>query len=98
MFQPISCVQLIPGETYRIKIKTQTYKGTYSECMINQFYKFINVKNVNVKCLHYDSLYFQDANFYIFVSQKTKIQNEMERRGVNKIIGTIIGDECFRWY
>jgi len=37
------------------------------------------------------------SNFYEFVSQKARIQSDMERRAVNQIIRRILGDNCFEW-
>ena len=36
-------------------------------------------------------------DFYRFVSQKSRIQSDMEHRAVNMIISRLLGDNCFEW-
>ena len=106
MFQKVKPSELIPGKKYKIElnsypdIKPQYYKANYYYCTFDGYYKFINVKHMNIKSLKYDSLYFQETNtnIYMFISEKKQIQDAMERRAVNKLIGNIIGDLCFVWY
>lgn len=38
-----------------------------------------------------------EETFYEFVSQKSRIQSDMEHRAVNKIVQIILGDPYFQW-
>ena len=45
-----------------------------------------------------EGCYFNNHHsYYRLVSQKEKIQSDMERRAVNLIVRRLIGDECFSW-
>ena len=98
-FQIVPCHKLIGGQKYKIQLPNATYKGTYEFETFDGYYRCIHLTDITEnKTIHmYGSMYFSKANFYKFVSQKTRIQNAMEQRAVNKIIGQIIGDPCFRW-
>jgi hypothetical protein len=43
------------------------------------------------------TLFSSTSKFYKFVSQKTRIQFDMERRSVNMIVRRLIGDDYFEW-
>ena len=45
-----------------------------------------------------DGCYFNHHHsYYRLVSQKDKIQTDMERRAVNTFVRRLIGDDCFEW-
>ena len=45
-----------------------------------------------------EGCYFgEDQRYYRLVSQKEKIQSNMERRAVNTFVRRLIGDDCFEW-
>jgi hypothetical protein len=99
-FRIVPCDKLIRGQKYKIQLPNATYKGTYEYQTFDGYYRCIHLTDITEnKSIHkmYGSMYFSKAMFYNFVSQKTRIQNAMERRALNKIIGKIIGDPYFRW-
>ena len=98
MFEHVPSDQLIPGKEYKIQVRNETYKGTYQSTTVDGYFRFIHLTETN-KHKKYSSLCFSKAyaKFYRFVPQKDQIQNAMERRAINKMIGQIIGDPCFMW-
>ena len=98
MFERVPSDQLIRGEKYLVQLPNANYKGRYEYITYDGYYKCIdltdttNHKKYTALCL---SRGF--TKFYRFVSQKARIQNAMEQRAVNKLIGQLIGDPCFTW-
>ena len=102
MFHQIPVELLKPFERYKIAGGKCEYYGTF----IGVFYfphdhveyaEFVRVFN-KTTCVHVDSkLFSPSCMFYRFISQKAKIQSQMEKRALNLIIRKIIGDENFMW-
>lgn len=44
-----------------------------------------------------DCYFNHHHSYYRLVSQKDKIQSDMERRAVNALVRRLIGDDCFEW-
>ena len=62
-----------------------------------EYAEFVRVFN-KTTCVYLDSkLFSPSCMFYRFISQKAKIQSDMEHRAVNIIISGIIGDTHFIW-
>jgi len=92
MFQWIEPSELCPEEKYKIiaeKVYTGIYKG---ECWHNN--KTLIFDNVCGGCPRY---FLKTFKFYRFVSQKAKIQSDMEQRALHLILRKIIGDNHFIW-
>jgi hypothetical protein len=97
MFQQIEVSELCYNQKYKI-FSDKTYIGIYKgKCWSDEKYlSFINInKHPSHKLNH--RYFLTSHNFYRFVSQKAKIQSDMEHRAVNLIISRIIGDEHFIW-
>jgi hypothetical protein len=101
MFQLVDPYELQYKQTYKI-VANQEYKGRFKGDFYfrdnNEMYlEFDHAYNLtwNVCC---EPLFFLSTRaFYRFVSQKARIQWDMERRAVNKIVRRLIGDDCFEW-
>ena len=103
MFQPIE-LPLVFGQTYKILAEHDghEYKGKfkqyYSYPRINKLYLEFNYAYDMTTQTDIDyTLFSSTSTFYKFVSQKARIQSDMERRAVNLIIRRLIGDDCFEW-
>ena len=101
MFQLVDPYELQYHHTYKI-IANHEYKGRFkgdfyfrdNDEMYLEFDHAYNITN-RVSC---EPLFFLSSRlFYQFVSQKARIQSDMERRAVNQIVRRLIGDEHFKW-
>ncbi len=92
MFQQIDSYHLCYNQKYKIVCYDETYTGFYKKNIGLDTLEFVNVN----KC-PYHYLFSHTHEFYRFVSQKAKIQSDMEHRAVNLIISRIIGDTHFIW-
>ena len=97
MFQQIEPDQLQYNEKYKI-VGNNTYFGFYKGTMwIYPFYvEFEKVRSLTYK-YEQPCLFSQRQLFYKFVSQKERIQWDMELRAVNQIIRRVLGDDHFSW-
>ena len=108
MFQPIE--ELEYNQTYKIVADHDDheymigheYKGKFKEYYsyprINQYYlMFDHVYDITTQTDRDYLLFSSTSKFYKFVSQKARIQSDMERRAVNLIVRRLIGDDCFEW-
>lgn len=98
MFERVPFDELIQGEEYKIQLPNANYKGTYDSTTFDGYYRCVGLTDIS-KHKKYTSLCFSRGyvKFYRFVPQKDRIQNAMEQRAVNKMVGEIIGDPCFMW-
>jgi hypothetical protein len=97
MFQPVKDTELYYNQKYKIVSYDTTYTGIYKgKYWRDELYlEFINVRD-SIK--NYPHRYFLPSRMiYRFVSQKAKIQSDMEHRALNLIISGIIGDTHFIW-
>jgi len=100
MFQPISADDLHYNKKYKIS-GLHDYSGIYKgKVWYNElFLEFHNVRNLTCK----DEIYLHTRVFlpcrlfYEFVSQKERIQWDMELRALNQIIRRVLGDDHFSW-
>jgi hypothetical protein len=97
MFQPVDSDNLYYNQKYKI-VADDEYSGIYKgKFWSNDLYlEFDDVCNLSRN--YYSPRYFMPTRkFYKFVSQKARIQSDMEHRAVNKIVGGLIGDAYFKW-
>jgi hypothetical protein len=98
MFRPIEPDNLHYNRKYKIE-GTYDYSGIYigKIWVGNQDYLQFN----DCRPLHLttkSTKYFLPCRaYYEFVSQKARIQSEMERRAVSLIVRRVIGDDYFKW-
>ena len=84
---------------YKIIGKCQYY-GTFHGIIIDNqinYLIFVNVHNETVKLDIPSKLFVSTCNFCEFVSQKARIQSDMEMRAVNLVLRKITGDKYFKW-
>ena len=91
MFVPIDQSRLVSGTKYKIVddyVRTGIYqKSIFGHCFI-----------VTNEVGHPDAkIFYTKPTYYEFVSQKSRIQSDMERRAVSLIVRRLIGDDCFEW-
>lgn len=92
MFQPIEVSDMYYNRKYKIETEYGVYSGIYKgKIWHEQLYLEFEIPNCSFK------YFLPTRNFYQFVSQKKRIQSDMERRAVNTIMRNLIGDECFTW-
>jgi hypothetical protein len=100
MFQPVEISDMKLRKKYKI-FGVCKYYGTYTGIMFadapTKYLIFVNVYN-ETNDVHVPSkLFISTCNFYQFVSQKPRIQSDMEMRAVNLVVRRIVGDEHFTW-
>ena len=87
-------------EKYKV-IRTCEYYGRFTGILYPydpiQYLIFTNVLNETNQVRVPSTLFISTCNFYQFVSQKPRIQSDMEHRAVNKIVQRILCDPCFQW-
>jgi hypothetical protein len=96
MFQKIESGQLIYNKQYKIG---DLYKGTYKgRVFIHEYYlEFDTIRQFDGTPIHRNLYFLPHNSYYEFVSQKKRIQWEMEYRSVNLFLRKLIGDDTFRW-
>jgi len=97
MFQPVEADDLRYNQKYKIVADneyTGIYKGKFwSNTTYLEFDDVFNLTNRH----HPPRFFMPTRKFYKFVSQKERIQSDMERRAVNLIVRQLIGDIHFEW-
>lgn len=83
---------LVPGTKYKICSGFLTYRGTYTHSICRGMHNFVKINGRNNFQAH-----FYNEIFYEPVFQRDKIQSDMERRAVNKLLQKITGDSNFTW-
>jgi hypothetical protein len=101
MFQPIDPYELEYNQTYKI-VANHEYKGRFKGDFYfrddNEMYlEFDQAYNLTWGSYCEPLFFLSNRQFYRFFSQKARIQFDMERRAVNKIVRRLIGDDCFVW-
>lgn len=95
MFQKIESSKLKYNQQYKIG---DLYKGIYKgRVFIDKYYlEFDTIYGLDGPV--HRTLYLLPFNtYYEFVSQKKRIQWEMELRSVNLFLRKLIGDDTFTW-
>jgi len=102
MFHRISSDELVPGTKYKIgeftgifRKKTWLHIDLTHSTIDDLYVEFDNVKRGKIQ--NWRRFFSPMCAFYEFVPQKKRIQSDMERRAVNKILQRLIGDDCFVW-
>ena len=97
MFQSVEVSGLCYNHTYKI-VADGEYIGVYKGKIWfpDLYLEFDHIRNING---HFDppQYFLPTRKFYKFVSQKARIQSDMERRAVNIIVRRLLGDDCFKW-
>ena len=98
MFQPIKADNLHYNRKYKI-VGTHEYSGIYIGKIWIRNQAYLQFKNCHaLQSTTKSTKYFlHSRKYYVLVSQKAKIQSDMERRAVNLIVRRLIGDNCFEW-
>jgi hypothetical protein len=99
MFQLVD--ELEYNQTYKI-ITDHEYKGRFKGDFYfrdsNELYlEFDHAYNITTQTYCEHLFFLSTRKFYKFVSQKARIQTDMELRAVNLIVRQLIGDDCFKW-
>jgi hypothetical protein len=97
MFQLVEVSDLYYNHKYKIVAGDEyygVYKGKFWKDEL--FLEFDQTRNLTGR-FSPPQYFLTTRQFYKFVSQKAKIQSNMEQRAVNKIVGGLIGDDCFKW-
>ena len=84
--------ELVPGKKYQICLTFLNYIGIYTHSVCRGMHNFVKINGRNNFQAH-----FYDETFYEPVFQKERIQTNMEKRAVNKLLQRIIGDASFSW-
>jgi hypothetical protein len=97
MFQPVESDNLYYNRKYKI-VAGDEYVGVYKGKFWNDelYLEFDQTRNLTGRWSP-PQYFLPTRTFYQFVSQKARIQSDMERRAVNKIVSRLIGDDCFSW-
>ena len=95
MFVLVEASQLCPEKKYKIIADTE-YTGVYR----GEFWRDDNVLIFSdvygFRSNGYPHYFKKSRQFYQFVSQKARIQSDMEQRALNLILRNLLGD-YFNW-
>jgi len=97
MFQPVEVSDLYYNRKYKIVAGDEyvgVYKGKFWKDEL--FLEFDQTRNLTGRFLP-PQYFLTTRKFYKFVSQKARIQSDMEWRAVCLIVRNLIGDSCFEW-
>ena len=97
MFQPVESDNLYYNRKYKI-VAEDEYVGVYKGKFFHDdlYLEFDQTLNLTGH-LPPPQYFLPTRKIYQFVSQKARIQSDMEHRAVNKIVGRLIGDIYFNW-
>lgn len=99
MFQSVEVADLYYNHRYKI-VAAEEYAGVYTGGKFwhngELYLEFDHSRNITGHLQPY-KYFLSTRKFYKFVSQKSRIQSDMERRAVNMIVQRLIGDDCFKW-
>jgi len=88
--------KIVANHEYKARFKGDIYlTNNYSADEL--YLEFDHGYNMTTKICSEYLLFLPSRKFYKFVSQKARIQSDMEHRAVNMIIRRVIGDDCFKW-
>ena len=98
MFERIEESELEKNKKYKI-FGNDIYSGIFKGIYWHDHLYFLEFEKVrNLSCGKYEPRYIlPNRHFYKFVSQKERIQSDMEHRAVNQIIRRVLGDDHFSW-
>ena len=97
MFQPVEVSDLYYNRKYKI-VAGDEYVGIYKGKFWNDelYLEFDQTRNLTGRWSP-PQYFLPTRTFYQFVSQKARIQSDMERRAVCKIVAGVLGDIYFKW-
>jgi len=97
MFQQVEVSDLYYNRKYKI-IAGDEYVGVYKGKFWNDelYLEFDQTRNLTGR-FSPPQYFLPTRKIYQFVSQKARIQSNMERRAVSIIVRNLIGDPCFKW-
>lgn len=97
MFQPVEADDLYYNRKYKI-VAGDEYIGVYKGKFWHDelYLEFSQTRNLTGRFLP-PQYFLPTRKFYKFVSQKARIQSDMERRAVNKIVSGVLCDIYFQW-
>ena len=97
MFQPVEVSDLYYNRKYKI-VAGDEYVGVYKGKFWNDelYLEFDQTRNLTGRWSP-PQYFLPTRTFYQFVSQKARIQSDMERRAVCKIVAGVLGDIYFKW-
>jgi len=91
MFQLVESGKLCPEQKYKI-IAGEKYTGIYKgECWHNHHLLIFDEVRGSI------AYFSKSRHFYQFISQKERIQSNMEKRSLNMILCQLLGDPYFQW-
>jgi hypothetical protein len=91
MFQRVDAFELLPETKYKI-VADKEYTGIYKgECWHNPYLRIFD------EVCGRPAYFSTNRTFYQFVSQKARIQSDMERRALDLIFRKLLGDPHFEW-
>jgi hypothetical protein len=98
MFQPVELSGLHHNRKYKI-IDGDEYTGIYKGVFwdYEMYLIFDEIIDSSGNRYHAPLYFLPTQKIYQFVSQKARIQSDMERRAVNQIVQRLTGDACFEW-
>jgi hypothetical protein len=100
MFQPIEVSDMQFRQKYKIVCNCEYY-GMFTGIMYKdapiQYLIFMNVYNETNQVHVPSKIFVSTVRFSRYVSQKAKIQSDMEMRSLNLVVRRIIGDDHFTW-
>ena len=97
MFQPVEADDLYYNHKYKIVADDEyvgIYKGKFWHADL--YLEFDHTRNITGR-LEPPKYFLPTRIFYKFVSQKARIQSDMERRAVTLIVRQLVGDDFFKW-
>lgn len=97
MFQLVEVSDLYYNRKYKI-VADDEYVGVYKGKFFHNelFLEFDQIRNLTGQWSP-PQYFLTTRKFYQFVSQKARIQSDMERRAVCKIVSGVLGDIYFKW-
>ena len=97
MFQPVEVSDLYYNRKYKI-VSDDEYVGVYKgKFWHNELYlEFDQTRNLTSR-FSPPRYFLPTRKIYKFVSQKARIQSDMEQRAINMIMRKVLGDPHFKW-
>jgi hypothetical protein len=89
--------KIIADDEYKARFNKDVYLTENYYSMDKLYLEFDHVYNITTQTCCEPLFFLPTRKFYKFVSQKERIQSNMEHRAVNLIIRQILGDNYFKW-
>lgn len=97
MFQPVKVSELYYNRKYKI-ISDDEYVGVYKGKFWHDelYLEFDQTRNLTSRFLA-PRYFLPTRKIYEFVSQKARIQSDMEHRAIIMVLCKVLGDPHFKW-